>query len=258
MFVNVKNIKKSLEEYSKDGPFDHCVIDDFFELETARKLEQDFPDYNSDFWFEHDNAIEVKKLSNNWNVFPPTTYQVFSYLNSAKFISVLEKNISINTKLYADVGLNGGGWHIHKQGGKLNTHLDYSVHPKLNLQRKLNIIIYLNSNWENSWGGSLGLWGNESPKKPGKLIKTINPKFNRAVLFDTTQNSWHGLPVPLECPKEEYRKSIAIYYLCDLPLNISKRGRALFSPNENQKNDKEVLNLIKSRSLITNANKVPY
>ena len=176
----------------------------------------------------------------------------------SKFISILEKSLSINTKLYSDIGLNGGGWHIHKQGGKLNTHLDYSVHPKLNLQRKLNIIVYLNSNWEDSWGGSLGLWGNKSPKKPGKLIKTISPKFNRAVLFDTTQNSWHGLPDPLKCPKDEYRKSIAIYYLCNLPTNVSKRGRALFSPNENQKNDKEVLDLIKSRSIIKNANKTSY
>ena len=258
MFINLKNIKKSLKEYSKEGPFDHCVIDDFFELEIAKNLEKDFPDYNSDFWFKHNNAIEVKKLSNNWNIFPPTTYQVFSYLNSTKFISILEKSISINTKLYSDIGLNGGGWHIHKQGGKLNTHLDYSVHPKLNLQRKLNIIVYLNSNWESSWGGSLGLWGNESPIKPGNLIKTITPKFNRAVLFDTTQNSWHGLPDPIQCPKDEYRKSIAIYYLCDLPPNISKRGRALFSPTENQKNDQKVLNLIKSRSLIKNPNKVSY
>ena len=90
------------------------------------------------------------------------------------------------------------------------------------------------------------------------MIKTISPKFNRAVLFDTTQNSWHGLPDPLKCPKDEYRKSIAIYYLCNLPTNVSKRGRALFSPNENQKNDKEVLDLIKSRSIIKNANKTSY
>jgi len=258
MFINLKNFKKSLKKYSKEGPFDHCVIDDFFELEIAKNLEKDFPEYNSDFWFEHDNAIEVKKLSNNWNVFPPTTYQVFSYLNSSKFISILEKNISISTKLYSDIGLNGGGWHIHKPGGRLNTHLDYSVHPKLNLQRKLNIIVYLNSNWETSWKGSLGLWGNESPIKPGKLIKTITPKFNRAVIFDTTQNSWHGLPELVQCPEGECRKSIAIYYLCDLPPNIPKRERALFSPNENQKTDQEVLNLIKSRSLTKNSNKVPY
>ncbi|WP_416679137.1 2OG-Fe(II) oxygenase [Candidatus Pseudothioglobus sp. Uisw_016] len=258
MFINLKNFKKSLKKYSKEGPFDHCVIDDFFELEIAKNLEKDFPEYNSDFWFEHNNAIEVKKLSNNWNVFPPTTYQVFSYLNSSKFISILEKNISISTKLYPDIGLNGGGWHIHKPGGRLNTHLDYSVHPKLNLQRKLNIIVYLNSNWETSWKGSLGLWGNESPIKPGKLIKTITPKFNRAVIFDTTQNSWHGLPELVQCPEGECRKSIAIYYLCDLTPSISKRERALFSPNENQKTDHEVLNLIKSRSLIKNPNKVPY
>ena len=117
-------------------------------------------------------------------------------------------------KLYSDIGLNGGGWHIHKKGGKLNQHLDYSLHPKLGLERKLNIIIYLNSNWKKEWKGNLGFWSNESNKEPGNLVREIEPKFNRAILFDTTQNSWHGLPEPVNCPKGEYRKSLAIYYLC--------------------------------------------
>ena len=145
---------------------------------------------------------------------------------------------------------------IFTRGGKLNTHLDYSIHPKLGLQRKLNLIVYLNSRWKENWGGSLGLWGNKSNKKPGRLIKTVAPKFNRAILFDTTQNSWHGLPDPIKCPKNEFRKSLAIYYLCKKTSNISKRGKALFSPTENQKGDKKILKLIKLRSSIKDAHKV--
>ena len=76
--------------------------------------------------------------------------------------------------LISDPGLNGGGWHIHKQGGKLNTHLDYSLHPKLVLQRKINIIIYLNSCWKKNWGGNLGLWGNGSSKFPGKTFPSVS------------------------------------------------------------------------------------
>ena len=116
-----------------------------------------------------------------------------------------------NTPLFADSGLNGGGWHIHKQGGKLNTHLDYSLHPKLKLERKLNLIVYLNPDWNAEWGGALGFWGNESSSKPGELVKEIPPKFNRAVIFDTTVNSWHGLPDPLRCPEGQSRKSLAVY-----------------------------------------------
>ena len=256
MYLNTENINASLKDYAKVGPFDHCVIDNFFKLDVAKKLEQDFPDYDSDIWQNYNNPLEVKKLNNIWNHFPKTTYKVLNYLNSLEFISILEKKIFNNKKLYSDLGLNGGGWHIHKSGGKLNTHLDYSVHPKLELQRKLNIIIYLNSNWQKVWGGSLGMWSSKSSKKPGKLIKSIEPKFNRAVLFDTTQNSWHGLPEPIKCPNNEFRKSLAVYYLCDAPKETSKRGKALFAPTEKQKNDKEILELIKKRSSITSAKKV--
>ena len=108
----------------------------------------------------------------------------------------------------SDAGLNGGGWHIHSRGGKLNTHLDYSLHPKLNLQRKLNIIVYLNSEWKSEWEGILA-YGVMKDDAPGDLVKEIEPKFNRAIIFDTTMNSWHGLPNPLQCPENQYRKKLS-------------------------------------------------
>lgn len=255
MFVNINNLNKSLKNFLENKPFNHCVIDNFFKPKFAKQLEKEFPNYESDIWQSYNNSIEVKKICNNWNLFPSETYKVLSYLNSNEFVAILENKISNKKKLYTDIGLNGGGWHIHKQGGKLNTHLDYSAHPKLGLQRKLNLIVYLNSKWSQSWGGSLGLWDNKSSKKPGKLIKTVVPKFNRAVLFDTTQNSWHGLPEPIKSPKNQFRKSLAMYYLCKLPAKISKRERALFSPTESQKKDKNVLKFIKLRSSIKSVNK---
>tara|TARA_B110000090_G_scaffold194323_1_gene229361 strand:+ start:1100 stop:1879 length:780 start_codon:yes stop_codon:yes gene_type:complete len=253
MFINKKGFLASLSEFGVDGPFDHCIIDNFFENSIALELEKQFPKFDSDIWHQYNNAIEVKKVCNNWNVFPKLTYQVFNYLNSDGFLHILNSAILKKHILHPDIGLNGGGWHIHKQGGKLNTHLDYSLHPKLGLQRKLNIIVYLNSSWEREWNGNLGLWSNESETEPGELVKEIEPKFNRAVLFDTTQNSWHGLPKPLTCPENQFRKSIAVYYLCEPPENISDRGKALFAPTEDQVNDADVLDLIEKRSNINSA-----
>jgi len=149
--------------------------------------------------------------------------------------------------LYSDLRLNGAGWHIHKSGGKLNTHLDYSIHPKLGMQRKLNLIIYLSREWDTNWGG-LGLWGNDTPNEPGPLIKTIDFKFNRAVIFDTTQNSWHGLPDQITCPPNFFRRSIALYYLCTPSIDAIPRGKALFSPSEMQCGNKEIEELIILRS----------
>ena len=254
--INIDEIRNSAVSWKEALPFSHLIIDDFFDKDIALNLENEFPNYDSSIWHEYGNAIEIKKTCNNWNVFPKLTYSVFAYLNSDGFINELSKILFEASILSSDPGLNGGGWHIHKQGGKLNTHLDYSLHPKLALQRKLNIIVYLNSEWQSEWGGHLGLWNNESDKEPGELCKEIEPKFNRAIIFDTTQNSWHGLPNPLTCPENQFRKSIAVYYLTEPPENIDKRGKAFFAPSESQKNDKAVLDLIKKRSDVKDSSSV--
>jgi len=254
-FINIEGFKNQAEFFGTEGPFDHCVIDDFFLPDVAKLLEKDFPDYDEKSLYLYNNPLEIKKTSNNWNAFPSLTYSVFSLLNSKKFIDFISTFLCMKTQLYSDPGLNGGGWHMHKRGGKLNTHLDYSMHPKLNLQRKFNIIIYLNSEWDVAWGGELGLWGGGSEEFPGELVKSVMPNFNRAIIFDTTQNSWHGLPSPLKCPDNQYRKSIAVYYLCE-PDNGSLRGKALFSPTAEQTDDPEIATLIKRRSEVSTASNV--
>jgi hypothetical protein len=251
--INTDALKNAAAEWRDAKPFPHFHIDDFFEPNIANQLEAEMPNFDSDIWHEYGNAIEVKKVCNNWNVFPSVTYRAFSYLNSNEFVSFLGKALFEDDILSSDFGLNGGGWHIHSRGGKLNTHLDYSLHPKTRQQRKLNIIVYLNSEWEESWGGALGLWGNESDKAPGPLVKQIVPKFNRAVIFDTTCNSWHGLPDPIDCPEDKFRKSLAVYYLTSPSQNVDTRGKALFAPTEDQKNDAEILNLIERRSQTASA-----
>ena len=126
--------------------------------------------------------------------------------------------------------------------------MDYSIHPKLKLQRKLNLIIYLAENWNNDWGGGLELWShNEENNKPKRKEVTVDNIFNRAVLFDTTQNSWHGFPEPLSCPENTYRKSLAVYYLTDPPEGTDQRPRALYAPTKEQEKDLEVLGLIQQR-----------
>jgi hypothetical protein len=176
-------------------------------------------------------------------------------LNSQALIQQLEVFTECN--LYPDYGLNGGGLHSHSSGGKLNTHLDYSIHPKLKLERRLNLLIYVTPNWDEKWGGDLGFWEKDPGKDaPGLLRKSISPFFNRAVLFDTTQNSWHGLPEPINCPSSVTRNSLAVYYLCDRRNASDPRGRALFAPHKNQINDPDVLGLIQKRASVENSNTV--
>ena len=230
-----------------DYPFYNSIIDNFLDEQRAKTISQEFPDYHSDVWYCYNNPLENKKTCNNWYHFGAETYKLLSYLNSREFITQLQRITGIQ-RLYPDIGLHGGGLHIHGRGGKLNVHLDYSIHPKLKLQRKLNLILYLSENWDSLWGGGLELWShNKETNKPDNKVVTIDNIFNRAVLFDTTQNSWHGFPTPLTCPEGIYRKSIAVYYLTDPPEGVDPRPRALYAPTKEQENDLNILTLIEER-----------
>lgn len=231
-----------------DVPFKYFVFDNFLKESEAEELSNEFAPFDSKEWFSYENPLEIKKTIHNWYSFPPLTYKFLSHLNSEIFIDGI-KDLTGTQNLYCDQGLHGGGWHIHGRGGKLNIHLDYEIHPKLNLLRKYNLIIYLSKDWDSKWGGNLEFWSHDEENNSPKEKKvTVECKFNRAVLFDASQNSWHGFSDPIDCPEGMYRKSIATYYLTDLPNNIQNRKRALYSPAENQKNDKEILELITKRS----------
>lgn len=229
-------------------PFDYFVIDDFLEENFALTLSKQFHDFESERWFVYNNPLEVKKTINNWYDFPPETYQFFYYMCSQNFVSTLEK-ITGTQDLISDYGLHGAGWHIHGNKGKLNVHLDYSLHPKLNLLRKYNLILYLSPEWKKEWGGNLELWSHDDEKNsPKEKVVSVECKFNRAVIFDASKNSWHGFNDPINCPDGHYRKSIALYYHTLPNDNSPDRKKALYSPSEEQKNNEEILNLIERRS----------
>lgn len=243
-----KNWADLRDEYLKGQPFNYIVIDNFFELDHANKIADDFPSYHDQTAVKYNNQIEVKRVVNHWDRFPTSIYKTFTELNSKEFLNKLELLTGIEN-LNTDVGLHGGGCHIHTNKGKLNIHQDYSIHPKLGLQRKLNIIIYVTKEWNSIWGGGLELWShNEQTNQPLECVTQVENKFNRAVIFDTTQNSWHGLPTEINCPNNMFRNSLAAYYLIDPTENVNPRNRALFVPTDAQKNDEEVANLIKNRS----------
>lgn len=243
--INLERLEENIETF-KAPPFDHCVIDDFFDASIAKRLEDEFPSYENEKWFSYKNSLEDKKALNDWNVFPNLTYQVFRHLVSEDFVDYLSQLLGID--LLSDPGLHGGGWHIHAGGGNLNPHLDYSIHPKCGFQRKLNIIVYLSRSYKPGSGGELGLWSHDgTTDMPGSLIKTIEPRFNRAVIFDTTQNSWHGMVSRLRDEKGLYRKSLAVYYLTEPAVNADPRQKVKYAPRDEQKSDCKVLDLIEKR-----------
>lgn len=232
----------------KHDPFFHVIIDNFFNEEIALELASEFFSYNDPRWFHYNNSIEKKKTINFWQFFPKRTYNEISRLCSKEFVDSITTITGIND-LHADIGLHGGGWHLHGRNDMLNIHKDYSIHPKLGLLRKLNLIVYLTPGWLPEWGGALELWSHDSRRDfPLEPITSIDCLFNRAVLFDTTQNSWHGLPNPIQCPDNVYRQSIAVYYLTNVTGEVDPRQRARFVPTASQMNNQEVHDLCIARS----------
>jgi len=244
---NPTTIERIFNAEIETEPFNHIVIDNFFTEDFASGLELEFPDYEDSRLYRYDNPIEVKRAMNLWDKFPKLTYNAFWFLCSPQFSELLSKKTG--SDVYADYGLNGGGWHMHGNKGKLNIHQDYSLHPKIPFERKLNIIIYLSKDWNPEWGGGLEFWSHDAEKNKAKeMVKKIDVKFNRAVIFDTTQNSWHGLPGTINCPDDVYRKSLAVYYV-QKPNEgtMQNRSKAWYMPTEEQQNDQSVLDFIELR-----------
>jgi len=138
---------------------------------------------------------------------PNETKAFIEYLNSKIFISILEEITGI-PGLHGDPDLQGGGIHAIGVGGYLKLHTDFNWQKKIKMHRRLNLLIYLNSNWRDEWQGAIELWDENAKEK----IIQFNPELGNAVIFETTDSSYHGHPEPLQCPVGEYRKSIAMYY----------------------------------------------
>jgi len=227
-------------------PFPHIVIDNFFTTDLALILAEEFPKSESDaFNARYNNQLELKNTCNIWDRFPPTTYKVFSFLNSQTFRDKLEDATGI-PGLIEDPGLHGAGLHSYPSGGKLNIHIDSHTHAKLGLCRTLNLIVFLNIDWKKEFGGELGLYGRNEDGAPTQAEALIEPVFNRAVIFDTRKDCWHGLATPNRFPTGTSRNSLAVYYFKED--NEPGRKRALFYPNKDQQNNSEILQLIKERA----------
>jgi hypothetical protein len=244
-------------EFRKSEPFNHLIIDNFLNDEDARSIANEFPSFDDDFWYSYDNPLEIKKASNDWNKFGPNTYKYFTHILSKEFTEKLNLLISDNSiiKLIPDIGLHGGGYHTHKNGGRLNPHLDYSIHPKLLMQRKVNIILYVNPHWKTEFGGDLGFWSDLNGQ-PDKLVKETGCVFNRAVIFDTSQNSWHGISKEINAFNELTRNSLATYYLVQPPENTDQRMKVKYAPRDDQKGNMEIQDLINKRQSINEFNLV--
>ncbi len=196
------------EEYKKALPFPYIVFDNFFKPSILKEILKEFPQLSEKTDIHYKNPNESKFASNKELRFGEHTRDFLHYLNSQPFLEFLQDLTGIKETLVPDPYFEGGGLHQIKRGGYLKLHVDFHKHRKMNLDRRLNVLVYLNENWEEEYGGFFELWETDM----SKCAEKIAPLFNRLVIFSTTGSSWHGHPDALTCPEDRSRKSMALYY----------------------------------------------
>jgi len=199
--------QKHRHAYATADPFPHVVMEEFLPDQTLERVRAEIPKPGDIRWIEFEDARGKKLASKAETQLGADTRFLLYQLNSSVFIEFLEELTGISG-LVPDPHFWGGGVHQIVRGGFLKIHSDFNEHPKLKLDRRLNLLLYLNREWQEDWGGHLELWD----RGMTECRKKILPIFGRCVIFATTDFANHGHPDPLNCPAGETRKSLALYY----------------------------------------------
>lgn len=202
------------EQYRSNTPFPHIVIDDFLAppvldtvLANLPSAEQPMQRHTRSAKLADGRPAQLHKRSYSDVEVSAPIRDLLWQLNSSPFLCWLEYVTGIEG-LLPDPMFNGAGVHITDRGGLLRVHADFNKHPKYLLDRRINLLLYLNRGWQESYGGALELWDATMTRCEKKVL----PIAGRCVIFNTTSTSFHGHPHPLECPDHMSRKSIALYY----------------------------------------------
>ncbi|MEM7267792.1 MAG: 2OG-Fe(II) oxygenase [Pseudomonadota bacterium] len=212
------------EAYQTAEPYNHICIDGFLPPAVCERVLEDIatlPTPERSF----SRAQENLKSSFNPDDLPTYSRALFHSFNSRPFILFLEEMTGIKG-LIADPYYIGAGIHRTENGGHLDIHADFNVHGQMKVERRLNVLIYLNRDWQESWGGSFEIWDKDMKAKEASFV----PTFNRMVCFSTGSDTFHGNPEPVNHPDEEPRLSIALYYYTATWDESRKRHTTLFKP----------------------------
>ena len=224
--------------YINSKPYPHLVIDDLFAPELLDRLVAEFPKATKERdWLVWDTQHELKTTSRGIEGLSTFTQIFCLWLNSQEVIKTIGQITDLNN-LVGDPLFQGAGLHEMYRDGWLEMHADYTRHFSLPLMRRLNILIYLNRDWDSNWGGELAL------QNPGDAQSQISypPLFNRTIIFPTTAKTFHGVPKTLSCPVNRSRQLLSIYYWSPVPMPLwSKAGTPLLWASEQKKNLKKLL-----------------
>lgn len=231
------------EFYKISKPFAYLYKDNFIHHDMALKIQSEILNITSENWDRYCNPFENKYTLRDKNKLPPYTALLFQELESPSFVGGLE--VLCGKKLYTDTYRNFWGVHKFGQGDNLDIHLDAGLHPTTLQKKQLTLGIYLTTqNWTKENRGEIELWGEDDAGCISECVSSIEPVFNRMILFDNTNNSWHGSPHPIKCDSDQTRIFVTMSYMSDFKnLYHNYRTKAYFTPRPQDKWSEEKIML---------------
>lgn len=237
-------------DYLSREPFPYLCRDNFLDEQFAYQLQTEILNIPAEHWDRYNNPFEQKYTLRDKFAFPPHLSGLFTELTSDRFIERL--SVQVGHKLCLDETRNFWGVHMYNHGDKLDIHVDAGLHPTQNIKKQVTLGIYLSYEWKPEYGCHLEIWkGENSSKNDAKLIEkvdSISPLFNRLVLFTCNDYSWHGNPVPANCPEHSKRIFITLSYLCEKSADENRRRKAFFvkRPDDPEDEEKDKLRLLRA------------
>ena len=216
--------------YRAGQPFPHVVLDDVLHRPAFDAAVADFPGMDDEFWKGYVHVNETKFSNTQTDTWASSLQDVAREFCSPEFVSYLEELTGIEG-LIPDYTMDGGGLHMTKRGGHLNIHADFSTHHTHETwARRVNILLYLNEEWHDDWGGKLELWDKDMTACQGR----VTPAGNRMLVFTTSDDSFHGHPDGLTCPPDMARRSLAMYYFTEEAAPVRKSTNYQARPEESR------------------------
>jgi Rps23 Pro-64 3,4-dihydroxylase Tpa1-like proline 4-hydroxylase len=213
-FIDINRLLTLREElnkkYQSKSPYRYLVFDNILNKDAANVVYNSYPEIEEDIWEKKTYLNQKNKFHKRFFEKNSIIQKVFDELNSKEFLKWLNYVTKIEEPLISDPELFGGGLHQSINGAFLNVHVDYNIHPETKYHRRINVLVYMNKNWKDEYEGHLELWDINESKQT--LLEKVSPKFNRCVIFETNEISFHGHPKPLNTPAGVSRKSLATYY----------------------------------------------
>jgi len=194
------------DQYNSATPFPHIVLTDFLDEAILELCLREFPSTpNSSVGYKR--SQENLKFEFKPETLSPPLRSLFYSFNSIPFLGFIE-NLTGIKGLIPDPYFAGAGFHEVSEGGHLDIHADFNFHSEMRVERRINVLIYLNKDWREEYGGCFEIWD----QAMSRCCKRVVPAFNTCVVFNTTSASFHGNPVPVKHPERKSRRAIALYY----------------------------------------------